>query len=68
MFFLVAATAGAALSSPSATAQAKAMVRIERPAIANEEEWKGPPQQRRRERIIKDERGGRQLQRLFEYE
>lgn len=68
MFFFVAAAA-AALSSPSATAQAKAMVRVERPAIANEEEWKGRPmQQRHRERIIKDERGERQLQRLFEYE
>lgn len=69
MFFLVAAAAAAATLSPSATAQAKAMVRIERPALASEEEWKrSAMRQNRRERIIKNERGEQQLQRLFEYE
>lgn len=45
------------------------MVRIERPALASEEEWKRSTLRlNRRERIITNERGEQQLQRLFEYE
>lgn len=64
----------AALASPTPTptpaaVTARVFVRIERPALASAQEWKrAPSDSSRRERLIRDERGELQLQRVFEYE
>lgn len=75
MLLLVAAAAAAsfAVSEPTSRsigAEPGSFLRvIERPAMVNAEEWKrASPERKRRERIIHDERGELQLQRLFEYE
>ena len=56
-------------SSASVAAQARAFVRIERPAIVSADWWRhAPAGAHRRERIVKDEDGERRLLRLFEYQ
>lgn len=63
--------AASLVASPpvSASAEARAVVRIERPAIVTAQQWKtAPPEVKRHERIIKDEHGEPQLQRVLDYE
>ena len=65
-FTLAAIVASSVISSPI---QARAFVRIERPAIVSADWWRhAPAGAHRRERIVKDEDGERRLLRLFEYE
>jgi hypothetical protein len=49
-------------------AQAMATIRVERPAIANETEWRQPSTVSRREIIRRDERGQLMLLRITEFE
>jgi hypothetical protein len=62
----------AALASPAptpASASARVWLRIERPALASAQEWnRASTESTRRERVIRDEKGELQLQRVFEYE
>lgn len=70
MLFLIAA-ASMVTSEPAArsAAEARVSVRIERPALASAQEWtRASTQLNRRERIVRDERGALQLQRVIEYE
>jgi hypothetical protein len=64
MFALSALVAPLGVPRP----QAKAFVRIARPAIANKGEWERLPASRRKERIQYDEQGRPVLVRLVEYE
>ena len=48
--------------------QASASVRIERPAIANREQWEQSPSRSRREIIVYDEAGRPTLLRVIDYE
>jgi hypothetical protein len=70
MFLLFAAAAVAIVSKPvaSATAQATATIRIERPAIASDKEWNQPAKASRREVVRRDERGRPMLLRVIEYQ
>ena len=69
MLLLIAAAAMAAPPPVAASFESRAFVRIQRGVKANAEEWERPsPEFNRRERIVKDERGQSQLQRVFEYE
>ena len=68
MLLIAIASMVAAAPTP-ASVQAGAFVRIERAALINAEAWKqAGPEVKRRERIIKDERGEPQLQRVVEFE
>jgi len=75
MLPLIAAAAAASIivsepASQSIGAEPGSFLRVlGRPAMVNAEEWKrATPERKRRERLIQDERGKLQLQRLFEYE
>lgn len=71
MLLLVAAASILSFGpTSSASVRPRSPLRVfEQPAVATAEEWKRiSPQARRRERIIKDERGELQLQRVFEYQ
>ena len=48
--------------------RARAMVRIERSAVANRTEWERLPSERRRELVRKDELGRPVVIRVVEYE
>jgi hypothetical protein len=68
MLLILAASVVTAVPTSSST-QGLAFVRIERAAVASADEWKRPSSDaKRRERVIKDERGQLQVQRVFEYE
>jgi hypothetical protein len=68
MLLIIAASIVTAAPTSSAV-QAQAFIRIERPALASADEWKhASTEAKRRERVIKDERGQLQMQRVFEYE
>jgi hypothetical protein len=62
----------AIVASPPTTVrtevQATATIRIERPAIANSEEWKRSPKSQRREIIVRDRNGRPTQLRLIEYQ
>lgn len=62
------AVAVAGTTSTASPSQARAFVRIERPAIATADRWKSAAGPQKRERVILDERGEQRLLRLFEYE
>lgn len=70
MFSLIASAAIAASPTPiRASTGARAFIRIERPAVVNADEWKHPsPDAKHRERIVTDERGQLQFQRVLEFE
>jgi hypothetical protein len=69
MLLLMAAVSTVAASPAVPAARARATVRVERPAVANAEQWKrAAPELRRYERLIEDERGRFRLLRLIEYE
>ena len=68
MLLIGIASMVAAAAAP-ASVQARAFVRIEHAAVINADAWKrAAPEAKRRERIIKDEQGELQLQRVLEYE
>lgn len=69
LMIAVAALAGFEPSF-SSTAQDPPVLRIvDRSAIATAEEWNHPSvDQKRKERLVKDERGHFELQRVFEFE
>jgi hypothetical protein len=70
MLLLVIAAAAAAPipQAPPESAQARATVRIERPAIVSREEWEKLPRSARSERIVPDEQGRQMLLRLIEHQ
>ena len=69
MLVLIAAASVAVPAPTPSSVTARAFVRIERAALANAQEWTRPSNEvNRRERIVKDERGALQLQRVFDYE
>jgi hypothetical protein len=70
MWLIAAAAAASATPTPTpAVVSARVFVRIERPALASAQEWnRASSESNRRERLIRDERGELQLQRVFEYE
>lgn len=65
--FVIAVAVAGTNSSPSIS-QARAFVRIERPAVATANQWNSAEGPQKRERVIIDERGEQRLLRLFEYE
>jgi hypothetical protein len=69
MLLLIATTAVAAVPPPPrpAQVQARAIVRIMRPAIASSKAWELSPKGARKETIRRDERGEPVLLRLIEY-
>jgi len=69
MLVLFAAVSIAASGPTSLPTQARAFVRIERPALVNAAQWeRAAPGVIRHERVVRDERGELQLQRVFEYQ
>jgi hypothetical protein len=67
MLWLIASNAAVLAPAPR-TAQASAVIRVERGAPANLEEWQRPSATQRREIIVDDGQGRRVLVRLFEYQ
>ena len=69
MSMLIAAAAFVASPRISSSAEGRVSVRVERAVVASAEAWtQAPPEQNRRERIIKDEQGKLRLQRVVDYE
>jgi hypothetical protein len=70
MLLLIASTAVASVppGPRPADVQARATIRILRPAIANHQEWDLSPKASRKETIRKDDHGQRVLLRLIEYQ
>lgn len=68
--FLLLVLAGAATSTATVgpEVQARAVVRVERPAVATQKEWERLPPARRRELVRKDELGRPVAIRVIEYE
>ena len=54
--------------APRVAVQARATIRIERPATGSEKQWKNVPDASRRETIIKNESGDPVLLRIVEYQ
>lgn len=68
LLLLLVANVATQPAPPHRIAQAAATVRIERPAIANRDEWKNAPGLARREVIIRDDHGRTVLLRIIEYQ
>lgn len=80
MLLMISAAALAASPGPAAAVAAstaptystigtRAFLRIERAVAVTADEWRNaPPTQKRRERLVLDERGDIQLQRVIEFE
>jgi hypothetical protein len=69
MLWLLVTSAALARPQPAiARAQAQALVRIERPARASQQDWGREKRSQRREVIVKDEAGNLIRLRLSEYQ
>ena len=69
MSILIAAAAYVASPRTSSLAEGRAFAHIERAAAIGAKEWTQPATTlQRRERIVKDEEGNPQLQRITDYE
>jgi hypothetical protein len=69
MLIIIAAAAIVGSPPVSSSVQGRAFLRVEHAAVISAEEWtRARPDLKRRERIIKDERGEPQFQRLVEFE
>jgi hypothetical protein len=68
MLLLVASTVGTTDPPVKAHLQTTATVRIERPAVANNQEWRRLPKGSRREIVIRGKDGTLVLVRITEYE
>lgn len=66
MLLPIASVAMSPIPPVSVDAQARATIRIERPAVANSNEWENSPH--RREIIVRGEHGEPVLVRLIEYQ
>ena len=68
LVLLLPSVASLVATEPPAHAQGTVTIRVERPAIASENEWQRPSPGARREIIRLDERGRPMLLRVLEFE